>query len=134
MSLNVFDINNYFIILDKLNELNNINLDYINKSNIQFSIIENQINQIIYNITYITEPIKICQNITKEVIDTNYNKLKIRYNSINDISSLTNYNTLNVQQFEDKDSTFETQIKSYNMNYKLKLDIINKNNSTIPII
>ena len=134
LSLNVFDINNYFIMLDKLNELNNINLDYINKSNIQLSIIENQINQILNNITNITESIKLCQNITKEVIDTNYNKIKNKYNSINDINSLTNDNTINVQKFQDKDSTFETRIKSYNINYKLKLDIINKNGSKIPII
>ena len=98
------------------------------------SIIENQINQILNNITNITESIKLCQNITKEVIDENYNKLKNKYNSINDINSLTNDNTINVQKFQDKDSTFETRIKSYNINYKLKLDIINKNGSTIPII
>ena len=67
-------------------------------------------------------------------MDTNYNKIKNKYNSINDINTLTNDNTISVQKFENKDSTFETRIKSYNINYKLKLDIINKNGSTIPII
>ena len=128
---------NYNFLMERLNDLNNLSLEYYSKANNTYSTMK---ELIIKNIIKIDELIKLCQNITNEVINNNYLKIKNKYQSINlneskknDIITIPEYN------YNDPDSDnvfgFDTEIQNYIVNNEFLFDIIfDEDNKTPKVI
>ena len=128
---------NYNYLMDRLNNLNNISLEYYLKANNTYSTMK---EQIINNIIKMDEFINFCKNITNEVINKNFLKIKNKYESIklnetitNDIITIPEYN------YNDPDSDnvfgFSADIQNYIVNIEFFFDIIfDESNKTPKVI
>ena len=128
---------NYNFLMERLNDLNNLSLEYYSKANNTYSTMK---ELIIKNIIKIDELIKLCQNITNEVINNNYLKIKNKYQSINLNESKTNVIiTIPEYNYNDPDSDnvfgFDTEIQNYIVNNEFLFDIIfDEDNKTPKVI
>ena len=119
------DINNYFIMADKLNELIDITSRFYSQINFVYLRMK---DQIINNISRINQLIKICENTTNEVINKNYIKYRNNLYTVAEYGNLTNKNQI-IPGYSYYDSNnifrFETEKIIYLMNYDYKFDIDN---------
>ena len=134
LSLNTFDINNYFLMLDRLNELNDINLNYFDNA----TYLHSQIKEILINKTIeINELLKSSINVTYEIINANYIELNKKFNLFKDKGFITK-NSINIPSYiyNDSDAIFsvETEFKNFNYYYDFNFDINNYENNIPKII
>ena len=129
------DNNSYYeTMIEKLNELNNISLEYYSEAN---SFYISMKEQIINNISNIDELIKACENITYEVITTKYQEIKNKYNKTN-INETKIHEIITIPEYTyydlDNNNIFgiETDINNYIINNIFTLDIIIDNSTKIP--
>ena len=114
LSLYKSDINNYFRMLDELNALNDISLEFYSQINFLFSKMK---EQIINNIIEINQLILNCENITNEVINSNYTKLINNLKQIREYHSLMNQNsTIPNYSYYDSGNIFMIETKNMNDN------------------
>lgn len=123
LSLNTNN-NNYDFILGKLNELNDISLDYYSKAHYLYSKMKEQLTN---NISEINELIKSCENITYQTFNTYYSEIKNKFKSIQQNNIIEN-NKIIIPDYKYNDSDNICEIKgtnvSYTMNYEFNLDIV----------
>ena len=129
------DNNSYYeTMIEKLNELNNLSLEYYSEANSFYLLMK---EQIINNISNIDELIKTCENITYEVITTKYQEIKNKYNKTN-INETKIHEIIAVPEYThydlDNNNIFgiKTDINNYIINNIFTLDIIIDNNTKIP--
>jgi len=128
---------NYNFLMNRLNVLNNISLEYYSKANNTYSKMK---EQIIYDFIKMDELIKLCQNITNEVINNNYLKIKNKYSPIKLNETVPNvYLTINEYTYNDPNSDdvfgFNADIQNYIVNNEFLFDIVfDEKNKTPKVI
>ena len=132
LNLNAYDIYYYFLMLNGLNELYDISLEYFGYV---YDIYSQMKEKIINKIIEIDELITISENITNKIMNFSYLNLKNGFYPINYKSSVRNYNT-NFPKYihNNSDNIFEieTNIDRYNiMDYKLIIDFNEEENTSI---
>ena len=137
LNLNDYDINSYFIMLDTLNDLKDINSNYSARSNISYLNMKNYIISHFSDIQQINHLITICEENTYKIINDNLIKLKNNLNQNNENGSIVN-NIITIPEYSHYDSDNSLILvnaeMSYSMNYEVSLSNINKQNGLSKII
>lgn len=126
--------NNYDLMVERLEELNNLSSEYYPQAQIIYNIMkENIINDIIK----INELINSCEKVTYETINNKYTELKNKYNKIED-SKKTEKKEIYIEPFKsnltDNCFTVETTIENYKTDNNFTFDIIYDEETKAPKI
>ena len=127
--------NNYYdLMIERLNELNKLSLDYYSKVKIIYDTMK---EQIINNTILIDDLLNLCQKVTYDTINNKYIEIKEQYNKIED-SQNTEKEEINIDIYETQqtDNYFivETKVENYLANNKFYLDIIFEGDKNTPKI
>ena len=123
---------NYTLLIEKLNELRNHSLLYYSEANSIYQKMRTELNN---NINMLNSFIKICENITYDIINAYYLEIKNKYEPINKTFSneeeyiiIPKYTYYEI----DKNFDFETEVKNYYINNIFTLDFnYEQNNNKI---
>ena len=131
ISLNKNDINAYFLMLDKLDELKDISYDYYSNISFLFTRIK---EQIIKEVIGIDNIITYCNNITSQVINEKYIDIKNYINTFQENGKIiNNINNIPVYSYPNSDNIIiaETNASDYTYDYRISLDFINDEKNKI---
>ena len=123
---------NYELMIERLNDLNKLSLEYYSISNKTFNDIK---EQLINNITKLVTLVNSCEKVTNSIINKKYITIKNEFNKINYLENLKKekieINPYN-NQSKSEYFTLKTTIKNYLTDTNITLDILYEEDTEYP--
>ena len=123
---------NYDLMVERLEELKKLSLEYYNQTQNIYNAMK---NQLMNNMVQINELINTCEKVTYEIINNKYIEIKDNFNKIEDSKnseekeiSIPTYNSDKTDNF----FTVETKIENYLIDNKFTLDIVFEEGTKTP--
>ena len=127
-------IDNYDLMLERLEELNKLSTGYYPKAKTIYEVMK---EQIIDNIVKINELINTCEKVTYEIINKEYMEIKEKCNKIEDTKNFEK-KKIDIEPYKthkmDNHFTVDTKIKNYLIDNKITLDLIFDEEAKTPIL